>query len=592
MRVESVRIRNFKRFESLELDLGRMDCLVGANNTGKTTLLQALALFDFCVRHCLERKNGQLHLRKRTIAPEDFYVLPVTNPMDIWHGRRAMSGGKQRRVEVSALLDSGDRVTATVKLDFNRFGIAVETDDGSPDAIDRLTRLKISYLPVFSMFLPREERRLGAAIEDELARGRVNGVIRNLILELKKEERHGELTEILRRSFPGLRDMRIRFDEMTDRYITVTYREEGHAKDFDIFSGGSGFQQFLYLFGFILLRNPTVIMLDEPDVHLHGSLQAVLLDELKRLVQHDKQVLFATHSRELITRVNPENILSLDDGARRLRVAFDVYDVMDRLGSLDPTQLVLIQAYRRIVIVEDRTDRDLLRIFCSKSLGTEIWQQVERRLAFCYARGNPWKHHDLPRLRQLLRQATAVEGAELKLMVVADRDYHPDPDKLEMSLANEHIEWHVWRRTEIENYLLDVGVVARLVGAQAAQRTIDEALLEREFERLLDESKVVANDRLVQAFEERRKRERAGWSAATMSRMAREYLDSHWENERIELADAKDVVLPGIKRWLQSGGFGQFSDRRLAGEFERDELPDEIHDVAKRLASFAGIASG
>ena len=234
-----------------------------------------------------------------------------------------MSGGKQRRVEVSALLDSGDRVTATVKLDFNRFGIAVETDDGSTDAIDRLTRLKISYLPVFSMFLPREERRLSAAIEDELARGRVNGVIRNLILELKREERHGELTEILRRSFPGLRDMQIQFDDVTDRYITVTYREEGHAKDFDIFSGGSGFQQFLYLFGFILLRNPTVIMLDEPDVHLHGSLQAVLLDELKRLVQHDKQVLFATHSRELITRVNPENILSLDGGARRLRVAFD-----------------------------------------------------------------------------------------------------------------------------------------------------------------------------------------------------------------------------------------------------------------------------
>lgn len=75
MRVESVRIRNFKRFEFLEIDLGRMDCLVGANNTGKTTLLQALALFDFCVRHCLERKNGQLHLRKRTIAPEDFCVL-------------------------------------------------------------------------------------------------------------------------------------------------------------------------------------------------------------------------------------------------------------------------------------------------------------------------------------------------------------------------------------------------------------------------------------------------------------------------------------------------------------------------------------
>lgn len=591
MRVESVKIRNFKRFESLELDLGRMDCLVGANNTGKTTLLQALALFDFCVRHCLERKNGQLHLRKRTIAPEDFYVLPVTNPMDIWHGRRAMSGGKQRRVEVSALLDSGDRVTATVKLDFNRFGIAVDIDDDSPEAVARLTGLKISYLPVFSMFLPREERRLSAAIEDELARGRVNGVIRNLILELKREERDGELTKILRRSFPGLRDMQIQFDEVTDRYITVTYREEAYAKNFDIFSGGSGFQQFLYLFGFILLRNPTIIMLDEPDVHLHGSLQAVLLDELKRLVHHNKQVLFATHSRELIARVDPENILSLDDGARRLKIAFDVYDVMDRLGSLDPTQLVLIQAYRRIVIVEDRTDRDLLRIFCSKSLGTEIWQQVERRLAFCYSRGNPWKHHDMPRLRQLLRQATALEGAELELMVVADRDYHPNPEGLERSLPNEHIEWHVWRRTEIENYLLDTGVIARLVGAGEAQKTIQEDLLEKEFERLVEQSKVTANDRLVQVFEELRKREAKGWSAATMSRMAREFLEAHWENQRVDLADAKDVVLPGIKRWLQSGGFGQFSDKRLASEFERDELPDEIHEVAKRLAVFAGIAS-
>lgn len=76
-----------------------------------------------------------------------------------------------------------------------------------------------------------------------------------------------------------------------------------------------------------------------------------------------------------------------------------------------------------------------------------------------------------------------------------------------------------------------------------------------------------------------------------MSKMAREFLEAHWVNERIDLADAKDVVLPGLKRWLQSEGFGQFSDKRLAREFERDELPDEIHEVAKRFAAFAGIAS-
>ena len=74
-----------------------------------------------------------------------------------------------------------------------------------------------------------------------------------------------------------------------------------------------------------------------------------------------------------------------------------------------------------------------------------------------------------------------------------------------------------------------------------------------------------------------------------MSRMAREFLDLHWETEKVDLADAKDIVLPGIKRWLQSEGFGQFSDKRLAGEFGRDDLPGEIHEVAKRLAEFAGV---
>ncbi|MGE0379201.1 MAG: AAA family ATPase, partial [Planctomycetaceae bacterium] len=80
MRIKRVKIENFKRFESLDVELFGLDCLVGANNSGKTTLLQALALFDFCIHHCLERRNGELKLKNRTISPEDFYVLPVTNP--------------------------------------------------------------------------------------------------------------------------------------------------------------------------------------------------------------------------------------------------------------------------------------------------------------------------------------------------------------------------------------------------------------------------------------------------------------------------------------------------------------------------------
>ena len=42
MRVKTVRIQNFKRFEQLDVDLGTLDCLVGANNSGKSSVIQAL----------------------------------------------------------------------------------------------------------------------------------------------------------------------------------------------------------------------------------------------------------------------------------------------------------------------------------------------------------------------------------------------------------------------------------------------------------------------------------------------------------------------------------------------------------------------
>ncbi|MBM4086086.1 MAG: ATP-binding protein [Planctomycetes bacterium] len=383
--------------------------------------------------------------------------------------------------------------------------------------------------------------------------------------------------------------MSIEFDEVIDRYIFVTYAEKGHSKEFDLFSAGSGFQQFVYLFGFISLRQPTVILLDEPDVHLHGSLQRALLTELHRLVATGKQVLLATHSRELITQMRPENILALEEeGARRLAVAYDIYDTLDRLGSVEATQLSVIQAYRRVLVVEDRADWDMLSIFCCTILGPSVWQQVERRLALCYAKGNPWKQ-DMARLRQQLQQMITVTGRPLEMFVVADRDYHPDLAHLHRSLPSEHIQWHVWERAEIENYLLCVEAMQRLCEDPKGRLTFDGQALRQEFGRLLDSSRDSANDRLAKAFQEHAPRGGERWDGAAVSRKAREYLREHWESGKLALADAKEIVLPGIKRWLQSKKLGQFSDKALAEVLCPEDLPAEVHELAKRLAEFSGL---
>jgi len=177
------------------------------------------------------------------------------------------------------------------------------------------------------------------------------------------------------------------------------------------------------------------------------------------------------------------------------------------------------------------------------------------------------------------------------LFVIADRDYHPDPTRLCQELPDEHIQWHIWQRTEIENYLLHLPALVRLLGGREEQPSFDEMLLAQEFRRLIESSRNAANDRLVQAFDELRRRDRQQWDAATMARKAREHLDEHWEADKVALADAKDVVLPGLKRWLQDNDIGQFSNRKLAETLRADELAEEVHELARSLARFAGVES-
>ena len=589
MLIKHIHVENFKRWDTLDADLKAIDCLVGPNNSGKTSLLQALALFDFCVHHCLSARNGGLETKSRSIAPEEFYVIPCANPTDLWTDRKPQAAGKHRIISIKATFDNDFEATAKVDLNYNRFGVSLSCSDESEDALRRLRDVHISYLPVFSTFLTEEERKTPAVIEDALARGRANSVIRNLLLNLKEANRQKLLEEVLQRLFPDLQDISITFDEANDRYISFTYHEQGRPKEFDVFMAGSGFQQFVYLFGFVHLRQPTVILLDEPDVHLHGTLQHGLLSELKRLVETGKQVLIATHSRELIGRISPQNILSVDNGrATRLSVAFDVYDVLDKMGSLDPTQLPMIQAWRRVLVVENRTDWELLSVFCEKCVPPGVWSEVKRRVAVCYACGNPWKQ-DMARLRTQLQQMIAVQGQALEVFVVADRDYHPDAPSLLRHLPQEHIQWHVWNRTEIENYLLCLDGILRVLEQPGHEFPLGQDALRSEFRRLVESSRNSANDRLVKAFHEYGRKLGASWDPATLSRKAREFLEENWERDQLGLADAKEIVLPGLKRWLEEHGHGQFSDLTLAMALLPTDLPSEVHDLAKHLAAFATV---
>lgn len=319
MHVKSLTLRNFKRFSQATFDLRTLNLLVGPNNSGKSTVLQALSLFQFCVRSTLRRKNAGYVLENVSLGQEEFAVIPVADPLDLWKDRKAQRAGKHLKIELEAKLSNETQLAFLIDLTFNRFGIQPEVRQGSPDGLESLN---IVFVPGYVGFLPREERRTPVVRQSLVAQGRHGEIIRNILLDLySTPDSYQAFQGLLREVFPEIELIEPSFEEKTDLYIRVRYREDATAgerktkgmRGLDLISAGSGFHQFLQIFSNILYSRPSTLLLDEPDAHLYATLQKEVLRLFKALLRDRRveQLLIATHSTELISRIQPNEIILL-----------------------------------------------------------------------------------------------------------------------------------------------------------------------------------------------------------------------------------------------------------------------------------------
>jgi len=77
-------IKNFKRFDDVEIELGKTVVLIGPNNAGKTTALQALALWEQGIKCWLYKRPHQNSLNGATINRRDLTATPVPTANLLW----------------------------------------------------------------------------------------------------------------------------------------------------------------------------------------------------------------------------------------------------------------------------------------------------------------------------------------------------------------------------------------------------------------------------------------------------------------------------------------------------------------------------
>jgi len=232
-----------------------------------------------------------------------------------------------------------------------------------------------------------------------------------------------------------------RYESDKDVFIGVEYRQAGKA--YDLIAGGSGFHQATTLLAFLYGYQPTTILLDEPDAHLHVNLQRAMLDYFKKKsVERGIQFLIATHAEEFAKGVNAGQIVSL---LRQVPTRIQsTPDVLRAMADVSNEEITRLMASPCLLYVEGESDERIIRAWADACDAQAVVEKI------CFkAMGGGSK----PEMKQLADKHFAAVGEivpGVKRVMLFDYDseegaFHPPANNPTL------VEW---RRKNIENYLL------------------------------------------------------------------------------------------------------------------------------------------
>jgi len=482
--ISRVRVRYFKKFDDQEFDLADHVVLAGHNNSGRTTLLQAIAVWNLALQRWMAERLPESKAKKRTGVPvtrKDFTAIPLREMKLLWtdtsvslKSKEAEEGkaGYPRVMEITLEGIDGDDGGASqpwaLTFEFRYQSseqIYVKPSEAHLDELPRAAgRVSVVHVPPFSG-IGAEETRFDRPYQDLLiGQGKPGDILRNLLLEIHQQEdplAWRELCEAVERIFV----YRLLPPVYAGKpFILCEYLRgipSGRGKEglpqLDIASAGSGFHQVLLLLGFFYARPATVLLLDEPDAHLHVILQKQVYDMLRSIAAAKRcQLIIATHSEVLINATSPEMILSFFKHPHRLVREKEREQLAESLKRLTAMDVLLVEQSHGILYVEGETDFNLLA----------AWARVLDHPLRRWFSKNPFWHANQGRNPREARGhffALQAVRSDAKAALLLDGD---NRDLSDHEVAADGLTILRWRRYEAESYLVHPDTLRRFLEAQ------------------------------------------------------------------------------------------------------------------------------
>ena len=448
-------VRNFKRFGELVVELGNPVVFIGPNNSGKTSAMQALALWDVGLKRWNERRAGRKTPEKRpgvTVNRRDLVSIPVPEANLLWRNLRVRDvrtvDGRQRtsNIRIDVVVEGvTDERTWSCGLEFDYaneesfYCRPLRIGGGSPERMpvpDEAAKVRLAFLPPMSGLAATEARIDAGSVNVRIGEGRTAEVLRNLCYTVhqEREDRWEQIVAWIRRLFGAELQPPRYLPERGE--ITMSYREGGTA--LDLSSAGRGLQQTLLLLAYLYANPGSLLLLDEPDAHLEILRQRQtyhLLSEVAR--DTGCQVVAASHSEVILNEAAGRDTVVAFVGAPH-RIDRRGSQALQALTEIGFEQYFQARETGWVLYLRSSTDLAVLQAF-ARRLRHEAAREALSRPFVRYVANNA---SEVTRHYHGLREAVPA----LRGIALFDRVPEGPPDLAE-------VECLVWERREIGNYL-------------------------------------------------------------------------------------------------------------------------------------------
>ena len=520
-----IELKNFKRFQDINIEIREkgLTLISGVNNSGKTSILHALAVWEYAkillvnYRGCDSLlKDFDVTKKGLGIATESFSPISIPSVKYLWKNQKT-NGSYDLKIKVG-WVDQNESLFLELAYTLNGNNFAIKKSYSNLKEEHKIPI--IAYLPPFGGMDTNEAWLSIADRRKLIGKGQAGSVIRNLLLDLHvshektiKAEREAKFPN-KKRLYPADKEYLEKvdtewrqlkkilaevfhvhlyvhhFDSKFHNFINIDVldltldpatnkKERDNTSKRDLMVEGSGFLQWISVFALALDKNNDILLLDEPDAHLHSSLQSLLLEKLEDICsQNNKQVLMVSHSSDLIKLISYKKVLHVEnEKAKYLSKNEQKVVLLEGLGSKYFPLWESILSKKKILLVESNSDTRILQKLCKK-LG-KTWP--ENLVEWVTNQSHKERKTLIIELNKKIMEETGKPIASYSLRDLDDQNYNITNIKLhdngqdsqkDDSQQHDIMKYRTLRRREIENYLIIPNAISRYITGNCKNKSI------------------------------------------------------------------------------------------------------------------------